>query len=108
MHLWVLLGVVWCSLEFCVCVWLGILILCLHLVSVLCFIFIFSEYVGYFLKSVFLCFGILVNVWLLCDVCFFEVLCLCLLCWLWARPVGRALFRVFVIGFVLCFVCFLF
>ena len=77
MYLWILLGVVWCSLEFCVCVWLeggrGILILCLYLVSVLCFIFIFSECVGCILKSVFSFFGTLVNVWLLCDVCFFEV-----------------------------------
>ena len=60
MYLRILLGVVWCRLEFCVCVWLeggrGVLILCLHLVSVL----FFNEYVGCILKSVlliFCCFG---------------------------------------------------
>ena len=86
-------------LEFSVFVWLeggrGVLLLCLHLVLVL----FFNEYVGCVLKSVFSFFVILVNVWLLCDVCFIEDFCLYLLCWLWARPVGRALF----IGFVIFF-----
>ena len=53
-------------------------------------------------------FIILMGVRLLCVDFTFEGLGFCLLCWLWARPVGRALFRVFVASFVMFFVWFVF
>ena len=70
------------------------LFLCLNSIFLL---FSLIGYVGYVM------FMILVGVRLLCVVFIFEELCL-FLCWLWERPLGLTLFRIFTNGTVLCFV----
>ena len=82
----------------------GILVLYVYFVL----LFIIIEYDGCVIESVFWFFNILVDVGLLCVGFAFEDLVFCLLYCFWARPVGRAPFRIFVTNFVKFFVWFVF